>query len=328
MPPEWAPHRAVWTAWPHDREQWAEGLEAPQRALMAMVTAIVDGGRGERVELLVRDATDEAAARAMLGAAANHVSFHDAAYGDVWLRDTAPIFVVRDGEVAAVRFRFDGWGGKYVMTGDSEVAATIAALTGVGGAAFDFVLEGGAIEVDGAGTLLTTKQCLLEGLRNPTLDAPALEARLRWALGVERVIWLDRGLANDHTDGHIDTLARFVAPGVVACMAPSDGDPNRDALTAIVEDLRAARLEVITVPSPGAIHDAAGALMPASYMNFYIANTVVVVPTYGCSTDDRAIRAFEPLFPTRKIVGLPCKAVVVGGGGFHCTTQQQPAPAR
>lgn len=324
MPPEWDRHHCVWTAWPHDSAQWLEGLLAPQRALMAMVAAIVDGGRGERVELLVRNAHDETSARTLLGAAANHVSFHYAAYGDVWLRDTGPIFVVRDGEVAAVRFRFDGWGGKYLMAGDCDVASNIAALTGLPGAAFDFVLEGGAIEVDGAGNLLTTKQCLLDGVRNPTLDAGGLEARLRWALGVDRVIWLERGLANDHTDGHVDTLARFVAPGVVVCMEPVADDPNRDALDGIAKDLRAANLEVVAVPSPGAIYDAAGNLMPASYMNFYIANTVVVVPTYGCASDDRAVGVFERLFATRRVVGLPCKAVVVGGGGFHCTTQQQP----
>jgi agmatine deiminase len=325
MPAEWTPHDAVWTAWPHDAEQWAEGLAAPQRALMAMITSIVDGGRGERVELLVRHAADESAARALLGAAANHVRFRHCAYGDVWLRDTGPIFVVRDGEVSAARFGFDGWGGKYVMAGDTEVSAKVMAWAGVRGAAYDFVLEGGAIEVDGAGTLLTTKQCLLGSSRNPGLDAPALEARLRWALGVERIVWLDQGLANDHTDGHIDTLARFVARGVVACMEPAKHDPNGDTLDSIVRDLKAARIgEIVTVPSPGEVRDASGMVMPASYMNFYIANTVVVVPLYGVAADDRALRAFETIFRGRKIVGLPCKEVVVGGGGFHCTTQQQP----
>lgn len=332
MPAEWAPHRSVWTAWPHDREQWAEGLEAPQRALMAMLAAIVDDGRGERVELLVRGAADEAAARTLLGAAANHVSFHAMAYGDVWLRDTGPIFVARDSEIAAAHFAFDGWGGKYVMAGDAEVAANVVAATGVCSAVFDFVLEGGAIEVDGTGNLLTTKQCLLHGQRNPGLDSAALEARLRWALGVEQIVWLDRGLANDHTDGHIDTLARFVAPGVIACMEPIAGDPNRDALNAIVEDLRRARsatgsrFEVVTVPSPGPVYDAAGNLLPASYMNFYIANTVVVVPTYNSPADERAVRGIAEMFPSRRVIALPCKDVVVGGGGFHCTTQQQPSP--
>src|SRR5262249_28998481 len=134
MPAEWAPHDAVWTAWPHDAEQWAEGLEAPQRALAGMITAIVDGGRGERVELLVRHDADESAARARLGAAANHVRFHHTTYGDVWLRDTGPIFITRPGDIAAARFQFDGWGGKYVMAGDRDVSAFVSASTGIRGA--------------------------------------------------------------------------------------------------------------------------------------------------------------------------------------------------
>jgi agmatine deiminase len=340
MPAEWALHDAVWTAWPHDPDQWLEGLAAPQRALMAMVAAIVDldagRPRGERVELLVRDAGDEAAARALLGPAIAGVRFHRLRYGDVWLRDTGPIFVTRAGagggrgELSAARFQFDGWGGKYLMEGDREVAGHVIAKVGVRGAAFDFVLEGGAIEVDGEGTVLTTRQCLLGGARNPGLDQAALDARLRWALGVERVVWLDRGLANDHTDGHIDTLARFVMPGVVACMEPAAGDPNRDALAGILADLSAARtaggerLDVITVPSPGAVEDASGNLMPASYMNFYVANTTVVIPTYGVAADDAAVAAIAAMFPTRRAVAVDGKPVVVGGGAFHCSTQQQP----
>jgi agmatine deiminase len=327
MPAEWTPHDAVWTAWPHDAGQWLEGLEEPQRALMAMVAAIVDEGRGERVELLVRDATDEAVARSLLGAAARSVHFRHGKYGDVWLRDTGPIFVTRPGELSAARFGFDGWGGKYVIGGDTEVAARIWGGAGVAGAAWDFVLEGGAIEVDGAGMLLTTKQCLLGGVRNPLLDAKAIEARLRWALGVENIVWLDQGLQNDHTDGHIDTLARFVAPGIVACMEPEPDDPNRKALDAVIADLEAVNLEIVTVPSPGAVEDAAGNLLPASYLNFYIGNSVVVVPTYGVASDDEALRAIEPMFPTRRVVGLPGRSVVVGGGAFHCCTQQQPTVA-
>ena len=334
MPAEWTLHDAVWTAWPHDPDQWLEGLDAPQRALMAMVAAIVDlqdgRPRGERVELLVRNAEDESRARRLLGAAVAGVRFHHLRYGDVWLRDTGPIFVARPGELAAARFEFDGWGGKYLMDGDAELAAEVVAKAGVRGAAFDFVLEGGAVEVDGEGTVLTTRQCLLGGARNPGLDQRALEARLGWALGAERVVWLDRGLANDPTDGHIDTLARFVMPGVVACMEPAPGDPNRDALDGILADLAAARgadggkLEIVTVPSPGAIEDASGNLMPASYMNFYLANTAVVVPTYGVAADDAAVSAIAAMFPGRRAVALDGKPVVVGGGAFHCSTQQQP----
>jgi agmatine deiminase len=344
MPAEWAPHDAVWTAWPHDPEQWTEGLAEPQEALMAMCAAIVDldghgAPRGEHVELLVRDRDDERAARQRLGDAAIGVRFHHHHYGDVWLRDTGPLFVTcnrgrsGDGELSAARFAFDGWGGKYLMEGDREVSSFVLAQCGISGAAFDFVLEGGAVEVDGNGLLLTTKQCLLGGARNPGLDLAGLEARLRWALGVEHLVWLDRGLENDHTDGHIDTLARFVAPGVVAAMEPAAIDPNRDALRGILSDLGAARpggraLEVVTVPSPGEVRDRSGHLLPASYMNFYIANTTVIVPTYGVAADDAAVAAIGTLFPGRRTIGLPGKPVVVGGGAFHCSTQQQPSRPR
>lgn len=351
MPAEWAPHDAVWTAWPYAEDQWAEGLAKPQQALMAMCRAIIDideagRPRGERVNLLVRDTGDEQAARSLLGEAASHVSFHHWAYGDVWLRDTSAIFLqatasgsggsARD-QIAA-QFRFDGWGGKYLMPGDAEISAAITRASGHEGVRFDFVLEGGAVEVDGVGNILTTRQCLLRGGRDHrapngqriSLSEAQLNTRLCYALGGDNVIWLDDGLQNDHTDGHIDTIARFVAPGVVACMEPKADDPNRDAMLAIIASLRAARdgkgrtIEVVTTPSPGAIVDRSGNLLPASYMNFYIANSVVVVPTYDSPHDEAAVKAIAAMFPTRRAVALPCKPVVVGGGGFHCTTQQQP----
>jgi agmatine deiminase len=337
QPAEWSPHAAVWTAWPHLAEEWAAGLAGPQASLAAMMRTIValdpatGQPRGEPVELLVTGAAGEAEARELLGDAARGVRFHRAHYGDVWLRDTAPVFLVGpEGERAAACFEFNGWGGKYVMPGDTAVATWVAGAAGVPAWPQGFILEGGAIEVDGEGTVLTTKQCLLGGNRNPGLDEAAMTDLLRAALGAERVIWLDRGLANDHTDGHIDTLARFVAPGVVAAMAPAPGDPNRDALEGIIADLRAAtdargrRLEVVTVPSPGAVQDDAGTVMPASYMNFYIGNAAVVVPTYRAGADDAAVAALAPLFPGRAVSGADCWPVLVGGGGFHCTTQQEP----
>jgi agmatine deiminase len=337
MPAEWAHHDAMWTAWPHAPEQWGEGLAAPKVALAAMSAAIADldesgRPRGERIEMLVRNSDDEADARAHLGAAATGVRFHHLSYGDVWLRDTGPLFLARPGEVIAARFGFDGWGGKYVMPGDDRVSEWVTTFAETPGVAFDFVLEGGAVDVDGEGTVLTTRQCLLHGGRRGRLGEAALDARLRYALGAERVIWLERGLANDHTDGHIDTLARFVAPGVVVCMEPAAADPNRDALLEIIADLRAStdaagrRLDVVTLPSPGEVLDASGALLPASYTNFIIANTVVVVPTYGVAADDAAVAAVAALFPGRATVAAPGKPVVVGGGAFHCSTQQQPSP--
>ena len=336
QPAEWSRHAAVWTAWPHLADEWAEGLDGPRAALAQMIAAIVDRGpsgpRGERVELLCASPALEADARAHLGAAAGGVRFHRAHYGDIWLRDTGPIFVTRGHERAAACFHWNGWGGKYLMPGDASVSTWVAGAAGVPAWDQGFVLEGGAVEVDGEGTVLTTKQCLLGGARNPDVDQAAATKLLEDALGVDQVIWLDRGLVNDHTDGHIDTLARFVAPGVVVAMAPTGDDPNREALDGIIADLRAAKdargraLEVVTVPSPGLVQDATGAIMPASYMNFYIGNSTVVVPTYRAANDEAAVAAIAALFPDRRTVGVDCYPILVGGGGFHCTTQQEPAP--
>ena len=191
--------------------------------------------------------------------------------------------------------------------------------------------EGGSFFVDGEGTLLTTEQCLLNPNRNPGMSQADLEAALREGLGAQKVLWLDEGLLNDHTDGHIDTLARFVAPGVVVCMEARDpADPNAATLARLAADLEAMtdaqgrRLRVVRIPSPGAVLDEAGELMPASFVNFYIGNRTVVVPTYGTPFDDEAVAALAPLFPGRRVAGRSARAILSGGGAFHCITQQQP----
>ena len=333
IPAEWTRHQAVWLGWPHLGEEWKEGLAAPRRAFAALCAAIAGQPGSERLEILVPDAAGEAEARAALGA--TPARYHSFDYGDVWLRDTGPIFLVGGPgghQLAAAAFRFNGWGGKFLMRQDAAVAARVAAIAEVRRFDPGWVLEGGAIDVDGEGTLLTTRQCLLGDNRNPGLSQRDLEARLCADLGVEHVLWLDRGLNNDHTDGHVDTLARFVAPGVVACMEPADDDPNRDALDAIRRDLaamrdaRGRRLEVMTVPSPGAVYAGDRELLAASYLNFYIANTRVVVSTYGVAPDDAAVAAMGRLFD-RPTIGVPAKAILVGGGAFHCMTQQQPEVA-
>lgn len=323
IPPEWAPQRAVWTAWPREPAYWGAAFETARIEVAAMARALA--GAGALVRMLVDGREGEASAKLALGGAGEVVQ---ARYGDIWLRDIGPIF---DGQGRAHGFGYNGWGGKYVMAGDEEVSAQVAAFAGAELVRHDFILEGGAIEMDGEGALLTTRQCLINPNRNPHWNEAAAEAELKRALGIEKVLWLDEGLLNDHTDGHIDNLARFVGPGRVVCQAPWGGDdPNADLLEEIALSLRAMRdaqgrkLEVIEIPSPGLVMDDEGEAVPASHMNFLIANGVVIVPIYSDSGDD-ALKALAPLFPGRRMLGLSSHAILAGGGSFHCITQQQPA---
>lgn len=325
IPPEWAPHKAIWTAWPSAADLWGEDLEPARMEVAAMIRALHDGGKGDRVRVLAHGREAEASAKLAVGMSAEIVP---GGFGDIWFRDTGPIFT-RDGD--AVGFRFNGWGGKYQLPHDGEVADQVARAAGVALKRHDFILEGGAIEMDGEGALLTTRQCLLNPNRNEGWNEREAEDNLRRALGVEKVLWLDEGLANDHTDGHIDNLARFVAPGRVVCQSAwGKGDPNADVLEEIalslaaMTDARGRKLEVVRIPSPGLVVDEDGDAVPASHMNFLIGNSTVVVPIYSGSGDD-AVNALAPLFPRRKVVGLSSHAILTGGGSFHCITQQEPA---
>ncbi len=319
QPAEWMPHAATWTAFPSHPELWEDDLAPAQEEVAAMVRAIA---AYERVELLVATAEAEARARALIGSA--NVALHRYGFGDIWLRDTGPLFLASSAGAAAAGFRFNGWGGKYTLPGDDGVAAFVAAAAGVPLARHDWVLEGGAIDVDGSGLAVTTEQCLLNPNRNPRMDRVEIESHLRRDLGINRLLWLGEGLQGDHTDGHVDNLARFVAPGVLALPAPAPDDPNRDAFLDAHDRARDCGVDVVTIPSPGAVRRD-GDLVAASYMNFYIANGIVVVPTYGAPSDDAAVAAIAALFPDRDCVGLRADHILTGGGSFHCITQQQPA---
>jgi agmatine deiminase len=330
MPAEWHRHRACWMAYPHLPEEWGDAFDAARSEWLALARAVgVDAG--EALELL---AHDEATARVLEGALAEvpKLRVHVMPFGDAWTRDTAPCFLLGpDATLGAACFRFNGWGGKYPMPGDDGVASRIATSLGCRSFGIDLVAEGGALEVDGEGTLLTTHACLVDERRNPGRSREAIEKALAAALGVSTVIWLDATLANDHTDGHIDTLARFVRPGEVVCMAPSgEDDPNRDALEALAAQLEAAvdargrRLVVHRIPSPGRITSDTGELLAASYCNYYLGNDAVLVPLYDSSWDEPALSALAALFVGRRVVGLPARAILSAGGAFHCITQQEP----
>jgi len=336
QPAEWDRHEAVWLAWPSHRDLWEDALPGVRAAFTQFAAAIADrdvagNPRGERLHVLVPD--DENGRLAATALAGLGARFFVIPFGDIWLRDTAPVFLVGPGhQRAAASFRFNGWGGKYALPHDDAVSERVAVASDLPAYRFPWVLEGGSVEVDGEGTCLTTRQCLLNRNRNPGMSAKAIEDGLKDALGVSTVLWLGDGLLNDHTDGHVDTVARFVAPGVVTCMRPSGSfDPNARALLAIDADLcsfwdaRGRRLKVVNVPSPGLVTDGDGKAMPASYVNFYVANTTVIVPAYGVPNDEPARAAIAKLFPTRRVVSVPAKQLLEGGGAFHCISQQEPA---
>jgi agmatine deiminase len=333
VPAEWSPHRAMWLGFPSHAELWQEDLEGAQREVAALARALAGPGQ-ERVRLMVCAEDAMATARLLLGDVAG-VELVAGRFGDIWLRDTGPIFVEdedQDSELA-VGFRFNGWGGKYLLEGDEEVAEQIAQAAGERLARHPFVLEGGALDHDGLGAVLTTRQCLLNPNRNSGWDQAAAEAALRQSLGVRKVLWLGDGLLNDHTDGHVDNLARFVAPGVVACpVAFGHDDPNAEvydaaaAALAKMTDVRGKPIQVARIASPGRVADEDGEPVAASHMNFLIANGAVIVPTYGDEVAAGfAIEALKSLFPERQVIGLPSRHILTGGGSFHCITQQEPA---
>ncbi|MDX1976493.1 MAG: agmatine deiminase family protein [Pseudanabaenaceae cyanobacterium bins.68] len=325
QPAEWQPHSACWLAYPYEPAWWLEDLAGAQLEFMALLKQI---GRSEKLEILV---PDQATGDQVLAELANLPGrCHLLPYGDIWLRDIGAVFVQSDqGELAANVFAWNGWGNKYLMPHDHTVSRAIAEVLAIPVREFPLILEGGAIEVDGAGTCLTTRSCLSD--RNPHLTEAEINDLLGTAYGVDTIFWLDQGLLNDHTDGHIDTIARFIAPGTVMYMLPSGTtDPNTQVLLEIerqlasFQDRQGKILQLVPIPSPGLVKDVRGEIMPASYLNFYIANNQVLVPLYGSDQDQAALQAIAPHFPTRKTIGLPAKSILGGGGAFHCITQQQP----
>ena len=330
VPAEWAPHRAMWLGFPSHAELWQEDLPAAQAEVAALARALAGPG-GERVRLLAGSAQGEADARRMLGDVAG-IEIVPGAFGDIWLRDTGPIFARGPEGLQAQGFRFNGWGGKYELEHDDTVAGQIANASATPLTRHDFILEGGAVDHDGEGTVLTTGQCVLNPNRNTGWDQVTAEAAFAESLGARKVLWLGEGLQNDHTDGHVDNLARFVAPGVVACpVAWGRGDPNADAYDdaarrlAGITDAAGRKLQVVRIPSPGFVEGPEGGPIPASHMNFLIANQAVIVPLYEERPGEMAVEALKILFPDRAVIGLPSLAILTGGGSFHCITQQEPA---
>ena len=318
QPPEWARHAFVWIGFPSHGEYWDGDLVPSREETAAFARAVWAKGKGEGVRLVAEPGEAAAAARK----AAPFATIVEQPLGDTWLRDTGPIIVRGPGPDVAMRFGFNGWGRKYEMPGDETIGRRLAEGAGFHVRTADWILEGGAIDVDGTGLAATTEQCLMNPNRNRFLSRGEIEAKLKADLGIDRVLWLGSGLMNDHTDGHVDNLARFVAPGVIAIPEPTARDPNDAVYRDAANRARRFGLEVTLLPSPGPVlRD--GVIVPASYMNFYIGNAAVVVPQYGAPNDAAAVEAVQALFPDRVAVGLRSDHLLVtGGGSFHCISQQ------
>lgn len=320
LPPEWAPQAALWAGWPRLADEWGGDLTAARSEISSFIRKAA-----EYVPVKIACGSREAAASARLatGGAGEIVEIPT---GDIWLRDTGPIITGAGASRQAQVFRFNGWGGKYLMEGDTETAGAVAGTEGLPTRRHAMILEGGGIDADGEGRLLTTRQCLLNPNRNPHLSQAQIEASLTAALGVDEFIWLGDGLMNDHTDGHVDNIARFIAPGHVLCQHPADQhDPNAETLQEIERTLVSHGLMVSSIPSPGLVHFGDGVPVPASHMNFTITNRAVLVPIYEDRFSAVALSELKALFPGREVIGLPARAILAGGGSFHCMTREIPA---
>ena len=330
MPAEWGRHESTWLSWPKDPLTFPADIIARVEETYLEIIRVLQNG--EHVDLLVNDQTTEDRITSMLSSTSN-VLFHQIKSQDVWIRDYGPIFVKKNHELAATKWIFNAWGGKYdELLADNKTGLDICKSLHV--PVFDpsIVLEGGSIDMNDSGKCLTTEQCLLNKNRNPSLDREQIETYLHDYLGVTDPIWLGEGIAGDDTDGHVDDIARFVGPGKIICMVEENkSDENYESLTKNLRVLKNVRtpeggsLEVTPLKMPGEVRDNQGGRLPASYANFYISNNAVLVPIFETKNDDQALDTLSKLFPEKKVVGIKCQELVYGFGGIHCITQQMPA---
>lgn len=322
MPAEWAPHDWIWIGFPGDPHEWPYERAKAQAQVAAFASAVHADGRGEAVRLIARTEADAETARALVAPGVEVVVER---FGDIWLRDTGPLTAIDDGARQLSAFDFNGWGGKFRMAGDEDIGMRLAAREGLEPARRPFILEGGALDTDGTGLFVTTAQCVLNPNRNRGVSREDVERVLTETLGLRSMLWLGDGLTGDHTDGHVDNLARFVAPNTLAIPQATDqNDPNGLVYADAAARAIAHGVRVVRLPSAGRfLID--GEIAPASYMNFVIGNTAVIVPQYNLPTDEEAVDILRAFFPDREVVGLPSVAILRGGGSFHCCSMQMPS---
>jgi agmatine deiminase len=334
MPAEWEPHEATWISWPHP--EGASFPSAYERVVPVFVEMVKALATSEIVRINVRDSVQEAEVRKLLSSCPlDRIEFFHIPTNEPWCRDHGPIFLTRkeNPRILAVNFGFNAWGYKLSPFEEDEAAAALMAEK-IRVPVFDFaefVLEGGSVDVNGKGTLLTTESCLLNPNRNPDLSREQIEINLREALGVSQILWLGDGIEGDDTDGHVDDITRFVSPNtVVTVMEEDEDDLNYEPLELNLQRLRTMRLSngsplrVLKLPMPSRIVRE-GQRLPASYANFYVGNMVVLLPAYHDTNDAWAASVLKEAFPERRIVPIDCRELVWGLGAFHCLTQQQPA---
>jgi agmatine deiminase len=321
MPAEWAPHERTLMAWPTRPDLWGDQLEAAREEYAATANAIA---AFEPLTMVCANAEEAAQARAALTTAAEVVELP---IDDSWLRDSGPIFVVDgDRRRAGVHFGFNSWGGKFTpWDRDAAVGGLLVEHVGDNCYKAPFVLEGGAIAVDGEGTLLTTEECLLNPNRNPGMSREEIEAGLRDHLGAETIVWLGQGLVEDRdTDGHVDMIAAFTRPGEVLLQSVEPGAPSHERMADNRTRLTAAGLDVVDFPILAAV-EVAGEPVAVSHLNLYLCNGAAIVPLAGVDTDAEALERIAAAYPDREVVGVPGRVIAFGGGGPHCITQQVPA---
>jgi agmatine deiminase len=321
MPAEWARHERTLMAWPTRRDLWRDQLEAAREEYAATANAIA---AFEPVTMVCASAEEATQASAALSTAAEVVELP---IDDSWLRDCGPIFVVDgDGRRAGVHFEFNSWGGKFTpWDRDAAVGGLLVEHVGDDCYKAPFVLEGGAIAVDGEGTLLTTEECLLNPNRNPGMSRAEIEAGLHDHLGADTIVWLGQGLVEDRdTDGHVDMIAAFTRPGEVLLQTPEPGAPSHERMADNRSRLTAAGLDVVDFPILAAV-EVAGEAVAVSHLNLYLCNGAAIVPLAGVDTDAEALERIAAAYPDREVVGVPGRVIAFGGGGPHCITQQVPA---
>lgn len=338
LPAEWAPQSAVMLTWPHRGTDWAGNLERVEPVFQAIARAVL--ARENLIvsceDIFALQRIEAELNRHALETGSNHrVIACPAPADDTWARDHGPITVMEGGGPRLLDFRFNAWGGKFSFEKDNALNSHLRRRRAFGRTPFqsvDFVLEGGSIETDGEGTLLTTRQCLLAPTRNPGLSQAEIETKLSELLGVDRFLWLNQGyLAGDDTDSHIDTLARFCSPRCICYVrCPNPADEHFAALRAMESELADFRrrdgtaYDLVPLPWPDPVHDAEGNRLPATYANFLVINGAVLVPTYGVDQDQEAIEVIGRCFPGRAVEPIDCRAIIEQHGSLHCLTMQLP----